>query len=177
MGFVIKQALETNQGLLSEAYVRIEMYRVEVFYGVLHATVAMYPSRQAAMETVPEYFGEVNPNPSQVVGVSLVYKGEEIEYPTYFQFPMIEPVEIEVPRFEEVTEVITSTYYDFDDNGNIVEQTRETEKIKTVQTGTETITKYKISVNKNEGKVYEFAYGLVKEEFGKIFGDENIIDE
>ena len=177
MGFVIKQALETNQGLLSEAYVRIEMYRVEVFYGVLHATVAMYPSRKAAMETVPEYFGEVNPNPSQVVGVSLVYKGEEIEYPTYFEFPMIEPVEIEVPLFEEVKEIVTSTYYDFDNKGDIVEQTRETEKIKTVQTGTETITKYKISINKNEGRVYEFAYASVKEEFGKIFGDENIIDE
>jgi len=177
MGFVIKQALETNQGLLSEAYVRIEMYRVEVFYGLLHATVAMYPSRQAAMETIPEYYGEVNPNPSQVVGVSLVYKGEEIEYPTYFQFPMIEPVEIEVPLFEEVKEVITSTYYDFDDEGNIVEQTRETEKINTVQKGTEIITKSKISINKNEGRVYEFAYASVKEEFGKIFGDENIIDE
>ena len=65
MGFVIKQALETNQGLLTEAYVRIEMYRVEVFYGLLHATVAMYPSREAAMETVPEYFGEGNPNISR----------------------------------------------------------------------------------------------------------------
>lgn len=177
MGFVIKQALETNQGLLTEAYVRIEMYRVEVFYGLLHATVAMYPSREAAMETVPEYFGEVNPKPSQVIGVSLVYKGEEIEYPTYFEFPMIEPVEIEVPLFEEVKEIVTSTYYDFDNKGDIVEQTRETEKIKTVQTGTETITKYKISINKNEGRVYEFAYASVKEEFGKIFGDENIIDE
>ena len=177
MGFVIKQALETNQVLLTEAYVRIEMYRVEVFYGLLHATVAMYPSREAAMETVPEYFGEVNPKPSQVIGVSLVYKGEEIEYPTYFEFPMIEPVEIEVPLFEEVKEIVTSTYYDFDNKGDIVEQTRETEKIKTVQTGTETITKYKISINKNEGRVYEFAYASVKEEFGKIFGDENIIDE
>jgi hypothetical protein len=177
MGFVIKQALETNQGLLTEAYVRIEMYRVEVYYGILHATVAMYPSRKAAMETVPQYFGEGNPNPSQVIGVSLVYKGEEMEYPTYFQFPMAEPVEIEVPRFEEVKEVVTSTYYDFDEDGNIVEKTRETEKTKTVQTGTETITKYKISINKNEGKVYEFAYASVKEQFGKIFGDENIIDE
>ena len=177
MGFVIKQSLETNQGLLNEAYARIEMYRVDVFYGLLHATVAMYPSRQAAMETVPEFFGEVNPKPSQVVGVSLVYKGEEMEYPTYFQFPMIEPVEIEVPLFEEVNEVVTSTYYDFDDEGNIVEQTRETEKTKMVQTGTEIITKSKISINKNEGRVYEFAYALVKEEFGKIFGDENIIDE
>ena len=177
MGFVIKQALETNQGLLTEAYVRIEMYRVEVFYGLLHATVAMYPSREAAMETVPEYFGEVNPKPSQVIGVSLVYKGEEIEYPTYFEFPMIEPVEIEVPLFEEVKEIVTSTYYDFDNKGDIVEQTRETEKIKTVQTGTETITKYKISINKNEGRVYEFAYASVKQEFGKIFGDENIIDD
>jgi hypothetical protein len=77
----------------------------------------------------------------------------------------------------KLLKVVTSTYYDFNDKGDIVEQTRETEKTKTVQTGTETITKYKISINKNEGKVYEFAYASVKEEFGKIFGDENIIDE
>jgi hypothetical protein len=57
MGFIVKQPLETNQGLLDEAYVRIEMYRVDMFYGLLHTTIAMYPSRQAALETFPVYFG------------------------------------------------------------------------------------------------------------------------
>ena len=177
MGFTIKQTLETNQGLLKECYVRIEMYRVEVFYGLLHATVAMYPSRQAAMETVPQYFGEGNPNISQVVGVAVVYNGEEIEYPTYFQFPMTTDVEIEMPKYEELTETKTSRYYDFDADGNIVEKVREDVITKTVQVGTETITKQKIDINKGEGNVYAFAYDLVKEEFGKIFGNENIIDE
>ena len=177
MGFIIKQTLETNQGLLMECYVRIEMYRVEVFYGLLHATVAMYPSRQAAKETVPEYFGEGNPNISQVVGVAVVYNGEEIEYPTYFQFPMTTDVEIEMPKYEEVVETKTSKYYDFDADGNIIEKVREDLITKTVQVGTETITKQKIDINKGEGNVYAFAYDLVKEEFGKIFGNENIIDE
>ena len=57
MGFIIKQPLETNQGLLSEAYVRIEKYQVDMFFGTLTATVAMYPSKQAAIETFPVYYG------------------------------------------------------------------------------------------------------------------------
>ena len=175
MGFIIKQPIETNQGLLTEAYARIEMYRVDMFYGLLHTTIAMYPSRQVAKDIFPIYFGEVNPHPSQVVGVSIVYNGEEIEYPTYFEFPMVDPVEIEIPIYEDVVGSKISKYYDFDDNGEIIEKTREEETKTTVQTGTQTITKQKINVNK--GNVYSFAYNLVKKEFGKIFGDENIIDE
>ena len=175
MGFIIKQPIETNQGLLTEAYARIEMYRVDMFYGLLHTTVAMYPSRQAAKDTFPIYFGEKNPYPSQIVGVSIVYNGEEIEYPTYFEFPMVDPIEVEIPIYEEVVENKVSKYYDFDDEGEIIEKTREEEIKVTVQTGIQTIIKQKININKEN--VYSFAYDLDKKEFGKIFGDENIIDE
>lgn len=177
MGFIIKQPIETNQGLLSEAYARIEMFRVDKFFGLLHATVAMYPSREAAIDTFPVYFGEVNPNPSQIVGVSIVYNGEEMEYPTHFEFPLAVPVEVEVPFFEDVVETKQSKYYDFDQDGNIVEKMREETKTKTVQAGTKTITKLKIDINQINGNVYSTAYDLVKKEFGQIFGDENIIDE
>lgn len=177
MGFIIKQPLETNQGLLLEGYVRIEMYRVEVFYGLLHVTVAMYPSRQAAQDTVPTYFGEVNPNISQVVGVNVLYKDEEVEYPTYFEFPLVEEVELEVPIMEEKVEVKTSTYYDFDEKGEIVQKEREDETRSLIQTGTQKVSKQKISINKNNGNVYSYAYEQVKKEFGVIFGDENIIDD
>jgi hypothetical protein len=175
MGFIIKQPIETNQGLLTEAYARIEMYRVDMFYGLLHATVAMYPSRQIAKDTFPVYFGEINTHPSQIVGVNIVYNGEEMEYPTYFELPMVDPIEVEIPIYEDVVENKVSKYYDFDDNGEIIEKTRE-EAIKTTsQTGTQSITKQKININKEN--VYSFAYEEIKKEFGKIFGDENIIDE
>jgi hypothetical protein len=175
MGFIIKQPIETNQGLLTEAYARIEMYRVDMFYGLLHATVAMYPSRQIAKDTFPVYFGEINVHPSQIVGVSIVYNGEEIEYPTYFELPMVDPVEVEIPIYEDVIENKVSKYYDFDENGEIIEKSREEEVKTTAQTGTQNITKQKININKEN--VYSFAYEEVKKEFGKIFGEENIIDE
>lgn len=175
MGFIIKQPIETNQGLLTEAYARIEMYRVDMFYGLLHATVAMYPSRQIAKDTFPVYFGEVNIHPSQIVGVSIVYNGEEIEYPTYFELPMVDPVEVEIPIYKDVVENKVSKYYDFDENGEIIEKSREEEVKTTAQTGTQSITKQKININKEN--VYSFAYEEIKKEFGKIFGDENIIDE
>jgi hypothetical protein len=175
MGFIIKQPIETNQGLLTEAYARIEMYRVDMFYGLLHATVAMYPSRQIAKDTFPVYFGEVNIHPSQIVGVSIVYNGEEIEYPTYFELPMVDPVEVEIPIYEDVVENKVSKYYDFDENGEIIEKSREEEVKTTAQTGIQSITKQKININKEN--VYSFAYEEVKKEFGKIFGEENIIDE
>ena len=175
MGFIIKQPIETNQGLLTEAYARIEMYRVDMFYGLLHATVAMYPSRQIAKDTFPVYFGEINTHPSQIVGVSIVYNGEEIEYPTYFELPMVDPVEVEIPIYEDVVENKVSKYYDFDENGEIIEKSREEEVKTTSQTGTQSITKQKININKEN--VYSFAYEEIKKEFGKIFGEENIIDE
>ena len=175
MGFIIKQPLETNQGLLTETYVRIETYTVNMFYGLCLTTVAMYPSRNAAKKTFPVYFGETSPNVSQIVGVNIIFNDEEIEYPTYLEFPMVKDEEIEIPIMEEVVETKTSTYYDFDEKGDIVEKTREEKITKLVQTGVNKITKQKIDINKEN--VYEFAYDLVKKEFGKIFGDENIIDE
>lgn len=175
MGFIIKQSLETNQGLLSEAYARIEMYRVDMFYGLLHTTVAMYPSKKAALETFPVYFGEVNPDPSQVIGVSVLYNGEEIEYPSYFEFPLVKDVEVEYPLYEDVEEVKTSTYYDFDENGEIVKKERVDRVHKNVRSGTQKVIRQKIDIDK--GNIYSYAYEQVKKEFGKIFGDENIIDE
>lgn len=177
MGFIIKQPLETNQGFLTEAYVRIEKYQIDMFYGTLTATVAMYPSKQAAIETFPVYFGETNPDPSQVIGVKIIYKGEEIEYNTLFEIPLVTEVDVEVPQYEEVEEVETSTYYDFDEKGDVVEQTREVTNIKRVLTGTQIVSKPKININQNDGKVYEYAYTLIKEYFGQTFGNENIIDE
>ena len=175
MGFIIKQSLETNQGLLSEAYARIEMYRVDMFYGLLHTTVALYPSKKAALETFPVYFGEVNPEPSQVIGVSILYNGEEIEYPSYLEFPLVKDVEVEYPMYENIEEVKVSTYYDFDENGDIVKKEREDKVRKSVRSGTQTVIKQKIDIDK--GNIYSYAYEQVKKEFGKIFGDENIIDE
>jgi hypothetical protein len=176
MGFIIKQPLETNQGLLSEAYVRIEKYQIDMFYGTLTTTIAMYPSRQAAIETFPVYFGEVNPDPSQIIGVAIVYKGEEMEYPTLFEIPLVNEVEIEVPYYKDEEKLETSTYYDFDEKDEIVEKTREIITTSKVLAGTQVITKAKININQNDGKIYEYAYSLIKEEFGHIFGNENIID-
>jgi hypothetical protein len=177
MGFIIKQPLETNQGLLEEAYARIEMYRVDMFNGLLHTTIAMYPSRQAALDTFPVYFGERNASLSQVVGVAIVHNGVEMTYPTYFEFPLVEDIQAEVPLFEEVSETKTSTYYDFDADGNIVEKTREDITTKVVQTGTQLVTKQKIKIDQGNGNIYSHAYSLVKAEFSKIFGDENIVDD
>lgn len=177
MGFIIKQPLETNQGLLSEAYVRIEKYQIDMFYGTLLATITMYPSKQAALETFPVYFGEINPDPSQVIGVKIVYKDEEIEYPTLLEIPLVTEIDVEVPQYEDREEVKNSIYYDFDESGEIVEKTREVKTIRKVLAGTQIVSKPKININQNNGKIYEYAYNLVKEEFGHIFGNENIIDE
>jgi hypothetical protein len=177
MGFIIKQPLETNQGLLMESYVRIETYIVNVYGGTIGATVAMYPTKQAAADSFAEYYGEPSSKPSQIVGVSITYDNKEIEYPTYFEFPITSSVQVDIPMFENTTETKVSTYYDFDETGNIIEKTREEEIIKSIQTGTQTITKYKVDIKQAENNVYAFAYDLVKKEFGKIFGDKNIIDE
>ena len=74
-------------------------------------------------------------------------------------------------------ETKTSKYYDFDEDGNIVEKEKQTEAKKIVQTGVQAIVKQRIDINKNNGNIYSFAYEQIKKEFGTIFGDENIIDD
>jgi hypothetical protein len=111
---------------------------------------------------------KIHPNP---VSPQLIYNGEEVEYPTYITFEMYTPVEVEEEYTD--TETQTETYNTFDEEGNVVESTRE---ITATVTRTRTVTKNRIDIELIDGDPYGWAYGKLKEALGEIFGAENLTD-
>lgn len=122
MGLKVNQPIGTsNQGQLENFYVRIENVVLERPEKKLTIIVAAYPSPDDAKISSPIYDDLVNPNFSGIIGVSIIYKGECINYPVMIQ-------------------------KEIDDLSPILD-------------------------------LYKYSYELVKQEFGKIFGEENISNE
>lgn len=170
--------ISINHGLLTEAVVRIENYRVNKYAGQAEVTVLMFKDEEDANLSKYIYADEVNaplmerrPLPA-VVQIELIYNGQEIEYPTYLEFPLYTEETVEVDVYEDQT--INETYYDFDEEGNVIEKTRT--KISQVKSGTKSVTRQKLDISIVENNLYSWCYARVKEKFGEIFGIENISD-
>jgi hypothetical protein len=157
--------------------VKIESYRINKFAGLYECTVAMFKDLEDAANSKPVYredifcdisVRKIHPNP---VSPQLIYNGEEVEYPTYITFEMYTPVEVEEEYTD--TETQTETYNTFDEEGNVVESTRE---ITATVTRTRTVTKNRIDIELIDGDPYGWAYGKLKEALGEIFGAENLTD-
>jgi hypothetical protein len=166
-----------NKGELTAAVVKIESYRINKFAGLYECTIAMFKDLEDAANSKPLYKEDifcdmsqrrVMPNP---VSPQLIYNGEEVEYPTYITFEMYTPVEIVEEYVED--EVQTETYNTFDEEGNVVQSTRE---ITVPVTKTRTVTKNKIDIELIDGDPYGWAYNKLKEALGEIFGAENLTD-
>jgi hypothetical protein len=170
--------ISRNHGLLTEAVVRIENYRVNKYAGQAEVTVLMFKDEEDARLSKYTYADEVNaplelrrPLPA-VVQVELVYDDKEIEYPTYLEFPLYSPETSIVDIYED--QKVTETYNDFDEEGNVVEKTRE--KMTAVKIGTKEVVRQRLDISIVENNLYGWCYHKVKEKFGEIFGIENISD-
>jgi hypothetical protein len=170
--------ISRNHGLLTGAVVRIENYRVNKYAGQAEVTVLMFKDEQDAELSKYSYADEVNapiqlrrPLPA-VVQVELVYEEKEIEYPTYLEFPLYTPETSIVDVYEE--RMVTETYNDFDEEGNVIQKSRE--KMASVKTGTKEVVRQKLDISIVESHLYSWCYARVKEKFGEIFGIENISD-
>lgn len=166
-----------NKGELTAAVVKIESYRINKFAGLFECTVAMFKDLEDAANSKPLYkedifcdilVRKIHPNP---VSPQLIYNGEEVEYPTYITFEMYTPVEVEEEYVED--EVQTETYNTFDEEGNVVQSTRE---ITVPVTKNRTVTKNRIDIELINGDPYGWAYNKLKEALGEIFGAENLTD-
>jgi hypothetical protein len=178
MSIKINQTIESiNGGTLTEAVVRIENYRINKFNGKLEITVVMFKNEEEAAKTKLTYvedgegdlyftseIGPISPN--------LTYNGQKIEYPTLLIYNLSTPETVTEDVYEERTE--TRPFTTFDEDGNVVESTREV-KVR-VKNGTREVTKNKIDITVIGDDVYSYAYARIKESFGEIFGASNITD-
>ena len=178
MGFIVNHKVDNDiHGELDSFYVRIEMYRIDVINMKLFITVMCYTSKEGAITThldsrLTEHTGSKNIS-------DVIFNGNHILLGnlSFFEFSLAKEVDIEQPVYETQTKTRTATLFDFDDDGNVIEKEGEEEYEEEVQIGTEVVTVKELDLTPiTETSIFEFAYQKIKEEFGKVFGYESLID-
>jgi hypothetical protein len=182
MALQINQEIETlNKGIITNPYVRIEAYRIDKMLGVLIAVVAMYTNKAEATSNSfvysEDFLDPLNrpPQPGPISS-TIIFNEQQIEYPVVNEFPLIVPEEVVRDVYETVDMTRTITYNDFNENGDIVEKTREEAYTENVKTGTETVIKSKIDISVIGNDPYGWAYSKLKVTLEEIFGEGNVID-
>ena len=182
MALQINQEIETlNKGTVINPYVRIEAYRIDKMLGVLIAVAAMYQSKEEATSNSfvysEDFLDPLNRKAqSGPISPPIIFNEQSLEYPVVNEFPLTVPEETTSDIYETVEGTRTVTYNDFDENGDIVEKTREEAYSERVKTGTETVTKSKIDISVIGEDPYGWAYGKLKIALEEIFGVGNVID-
>jgi hypothetical protein len=182
MALQINQEIETlNKGTVINPYIRIEAYRIDKMLGVLIAVAAMYQTKEEASSNSFVYSEDfLDPLNRQAqsgpISPSIIFNDQSIEYPVVNEFPLTVPEEITQDVYQKVEGTRTVTYNDFDEDGNIIEKTREETYSERVKTGTETVTKSKIDISVIGEDPYGWAYGKLKIALEGIFGAGNVID-
>lgn len=187
MGFIVKHPIKSSERKeYDEFYVHIESYQLNKVLGSIGATVAHYETPEAAKLALPDYM-EDQYDGSGRIPTGMIYgelettvdeNGKEI-YPifqTWYSFPLTEKVIVQEEIKTSNWAPRTVEYVDFDEEGNEVIKTKE-EWFETITTTYEDVEKTFKNMNLINGDPYGYAYGKIKETYGEIFGQENIIDE
>lgn len=181
MGFIVSQSIETYDGVYDSLYFRIESYHMSKPAGIFSVTVAGYPNVEVAKYSSQFWGSEREFDiPSNVIPVLISYNDVDIEYPTFVDIPLKRVEAIEVPIFEYqiVSHSIDYEYYSEPGNPSSSMITGSTIQYVTesIQIGTEFQSRSLSDLSILTGSFYTIAYNAVKEEYGKIFGSQNIID-
>ncbi len=179
MGFTItgSKFITTVYGELDSLYGRIDSFRYNRNSGNLVTTIALYTnSRGAKSNEVIEY--PVDFSNYQIVGVELIVSGsgETITYPTLINIPLTSSANVEVPIYTNHITSQSISYYDFDDNGDVVEKFKWEYFSQSVQIGTEIKEQDILNKELITGNVFPYMYNVVTSEFKGIFGEENVIN-
>lgn len=182
MALRINREIETiNKGLVTEAYYRIESYHIDKPTGFMVVSGALYANKQDADESKFTYHEEIldplnRPYKPGPVATLITLDGSSFEYPTLFDIPISVEETVTEDVFEEKTMTRTVKYFDFDENGEIIEKTREEEYIDRQKTGTKQVVKSKIDLSIVKLDPYKWAYEKIKPALEVAFGQGNVID-
>lgn len=174
MALKIIGPITSSQGELDSAYLRIENYRVDKASGYLELTLAMYPTGEHAANGTKAYLEDTIINGSKVMSPEIYYKNKKIEYPTFMQFPLAVSVIVDVPIYEE--RIVQIKYKDFDDDGKVIEKTKDA--YQPVVVDTKKVTKSKIDIGVIlDNNMFEHAYAMVKGKLASDYFDEKDIQD
>jgi hypothetical protein len=182
MALQINQEIETiNKGIVTNPYLRIEAYRIDKILGVFLVTTAMFRDKADADSNKFVYHEDYAQPSDRIhqtgpIATLITYNDNSFEYPVVVEFPLGVPEVVTEDIYEDQEVTRTIVYNDFDENGDIVEKTREETTIEKVKTGTHEVTKSKMDISVIGEDPYGWAYAKLKTHYEGIFGAENVID-
>lgn len=178
MGFIVSQSIETYQGIYDSLYFRIENWFVSKTAGIFGASVVGYPNKEIAAEEA-NYWGSGIDYSSQAIPTLISYNDNDLEYPTSIQIPLnsVHVIDVPIYEYEVVSQSIDYEYYAEPGNSaSLVSESVLTYFTQSTMVGTELQSRSLADISVMTGSMYTIAYNAFKEEYGKIFGSENIID-
>ena len=177
MGFLVTGSITTSDNQVHDSfYVRIENYQLNKCLGFLHTQVCHYTSKESAATAHPTYAEDFQGvDASGTISNTFLHDGTGYNWTNGHEFPLTAPETVTIPTYSSSFSDDSVEYIDFDDDGNEVIKTR-TERVETITTGSEDVTKNKININLITGNPYEYAYKEVKDFYKGIFGDSNVND-
>ena len=159
MALKITKQIGTNQGITSEAYVRIEQYNIDKANGNLNINTSMYLNEETAVSASKTEYNVWN---SPMMGMNTA---QNVNYPTYYTFPLTSSVTTTEPTYTPSSSWSESV------SGSMPEM------ITVTVTGSMDVTKYLIDLSAiHDNNIFAVAYPLLKTQLEAIAGTGKVVD-
>jgi len=170
MALKITAQIGTDQGITSEAYVRIMSYQINKI-GNAYFNIQLFKSEEDATEVSAS-------GPAGIVGPAArnAQIGDSLVVPMTKVITVTQTVKRSVPEEQEVTETITVP--PAEEGGEPTTQTvTRTQTVFVEKDVEESIEKTVPDLSSAEGiDIFEFGYSKLKEKLVGLFGEENVDD-
>jgi hypothetical protein len=178
MGFLVtgSQYNTIPWGTLDSMYGRIETYTFYKQEGLIRASVSLFTTPKSAKSNQQIIFNQSPNINGEVVGVDIEIGEDIVTYPTSFEIPLTSSAMVTVPTYTHQVTSESINYYDFDENGEVVEKTKWEYHTQSLEIGTQTLEMDVVNVEPLTGNIYPFMYNVITSEFKQIFGENSIIN-
>jgi hypothetical protein len=177
MGFLVtgSQYNTIPWGTLDSMYGRIEWYSFYKEEAVIRASVCLFTTPKSAKSNKQIIYNKL-PDIGDVVAVDIEIGENIVTYPTFFEIPLTSSAMVTVPTYANQITSESINYYDFDENGEVVEKTKWEYHTQSLEVGTQTLEMDVVNVEPLTGNIYPFMYNVITSEFKQIFGEDSIIN-
>lgn len=178
MGFLVtgSQYNTVPWGTLDSMYGRIETYTFFKQASTIQASVTLFANAKSAKSNQQIIFSEKPNIYGDVVGVNIEFDDTTVTYPTIFTIPLTASAIVNLPTYTNYITSESMSYYDFDENGDVVEKTKWEYHTQSLEIGNELVEMDVVNVEPLTGNIYPFLYNVITSEFKQIFGEDNIIN-
>jgi hypothetical protein len=178
MGFIVSQSIyHPIYGEIPSFYCRIENYRLNKISGNLFLKVGSYYDKNSVDIVNHRDLNDVSLYAYPIDG-EIEYSSSVIDMNqfNYVDLKMTSSYYITNDIYEEIPTVETTTYFEYDDDGNMFETSSEETVYKITKVGESYIESTRLDFSAVSESLYGFSYNMVKDMFGEVFGMDNIYD-